>query len=158
DLLTGLRGLLIAGLFAAAMSSTDSALNAMSSSIVVDLGIGKDRAGAWGARLTNAVCGLALIVVACVFVLAEGGKQEGLIPFALGVMIYAYAGLLGVFVSSLLLGRGNSASIGCALLAGACTVASMRYLLEPAPSLGWRMLGGFLVSVAVCAVGGRARS
>lgn len=152
DLPTGLRGLLIAGLFAAAMSSTDSALNAMSSSIVVDLGFGKKDAGARTARIVNALCGSALIVMACIFVLAEGGKSEGLIPFALGVMIYAYAGLLGVFVSTLLLRCGNALTILCALAFGAGTVAVLQFVVDPAPSLGWRMLGGFLVSLTVCSL------
>jgi len=152
DLPAGLRGLLIAGLFAAAMSSTDSALNAMSSSVVVDLGFGKKDAGARTARIVNALCGAALIVMACVFVLAEGGKSEGLIPFALGVMIYAYAGLLGVFVSTLLLGRGSAKTVLCALVLGAITVAVLQFVVDPAPSLGWRMLGGFLVSLAACSL------
>lgn len=152
DLPTGLRGLLVAGLFAAAMSSTDSALNAMSSSVVVDLGFGRKDAGARTARVVNVLCGSALILVACVFVLAEGGKDGGLIPFALGVMIYAYAGLLGVFVSTLLLGRGSALSILCALVFSAGYVAALQFMVEPAPSLGWRMLGGFLMSLAVCSL------
>lgn len=152
DLPSGLRGLLVAGLFAAAMSSTDSALNAMSSSVVVDLGFGKAHSGAGVARLVNALCGLALIMMAGVFVLAEGGKTGGLIPFALGVMIYAYAGLLGVFVSTLLLGRGSGLAVLCALIAGACTVAALQFSVTPAPSLGWRMLAGFVVSLAVCSL------
>ena len=134
------------------MSSTDSALNAMSSSVVVDLGFGKEEAGARAARIVNALCGAALIVMACVFALMEGGKSEGLIPFALGVMIYAYAGLLGVFVSTLLLGRGNAKTIPLALVFGAVTVAVLQFVVEPMPSLGWRMLGGFLVSLAVCSL------
>lgn len=152
DLPPGLRGLLIAGLFAAAMSSTDSALNAMSSSVVVDLGFGGKAPAARVGRIVNAVCGTALIAVACIFVLAEGGKSEGIIPFALGVMIYAYAGLLAVFVSTLLLGRGSAASVVAALLTGAVTVAVLQFAVDPAPSLGWRMLAGFLVSLAVCAM------
>ncbi len=150
DLPAGLRGLLIAGLFAAAMSSTDSALNAMSSSVVVDLGFGKQKANARIARVVNALCGVSLMMMAAVFVLLEGGKSEGLIPFALGVMIYAYAGLLGVFVSTLLLGRGNAISVISALVSGAMTVAILQFVVEPTPSLGWRMLGGFAVSLAVC--------
>lgn len=158
DLPVGLRGLLVAGLFAAAMSSTDSALNAMSSSIVVDLGFGKGKeSSAWTARIVNALCGLYLIAVACLFAVADAGKSEGLIPFALGVMIYAYAGLLGVFVSSLLLKRGNAVSIMLALVGGAMTVAIMQFVIDPAPSLGWRMLGGFLVSLGVCCLGSERR-
>lgn len=152
DLPAGLRGLLIAGLFAAAMSSTDSALNAMSSSVVVDLGFGKESVSARTARIVNALCGIGLIVMACCFVLMEGGKSEGLIPFAIGVMIYAYAGLLGVFVSTLLLNRGSATTVLCALVTGACTVAVLQFVVDPAPSLGWRMLGGFLASLIVCSL------
>ncbi len=156
DLPVGLRGLLVAGLLAAAMSSTDSALNAMSSSVVIDLGWGDKDTSSRTARLVNALCGVSLVATACVFVLMEGGKNEGLIPFALGVMLYAYTGLLAVFVTTLLLKRGSARSIIAALLAGAVTVGLLQFVIETPVSFGWRMLAGFLVALAVC-VSGRPR-
>ncbi len=153
DLPIGLRGLIVAGLFAAAMSSLDSALNAMSSSIVLDFGH-KGEHSARIARLGNIGCGVALAVTAAVFALADAGREAGIIPLALGVMIYAYAGLLGVFVSVLLLGRGSSMSVLLALISGAATVLAMEHLPAmaelPTPSLGWRMTVGFIVSLVVC--------
>lgn len=155
DLPVGVRGLMIAGLFAAAMSSTDSALNGMSSSLATDFKVFTNaRAGT--IRLLSAGCGLALMLTACGFVLADAGRQEGLIPFALGVMIYAYAGLLGVFISALVLGRGSAVGVILALLAGAGTVAWLQFGLNDTPALGWRMLAGFVVALGVCAASGKA--
>lgn len=157
DLPVGLRGLLVAGLFAAAMSSTDSALNAMSSSISLDFR-GARALTAWSARLTNALCGFGLIAAAVVFALLEGGKAEGLIPFALGVMVYAYAGLLAAFVVCLFTRRGNALSVVAGLLVGAIIIAALRYVpawmgLEFAVSFPWQMTIGFLIATGVCAWG-----
>ena len=152
ELPVGLRGLLVAGLLAAAMSSTDSALASMSSSLVLDLKIGPPTGTA--ARVGNVLCGSALAVVASIFALASAGEEGGLLPFALGVMVYAYAGLLGVFVGVLLLNRGSAGTVVAALVVGAASVYLMQFHAGdvglPTPSLGWRMLGGFLLSLAVC--------
>ncbi|MEL6329720.1 MAG: hypothetical protein AAFR38_08670 [Planctomycetota bacterium] len=152
DLPIGLRGMLVAGLFAAAMSSTDSALNAMSSSLVVDFGLGRSRLA--DARLVSIACGAALTLCAGAFALSQGGREEGLIPFALGVMIYAYAGLLGVFISVLLLGRGSTVSVVTALVLGAAVVALLATGVLGSISIGWRMLAGTLVSAAACSLVG----
>ncbi|MEM9066149.1 MAG: hypothetical protein AAGB51_11735 [Planctomycetota bacterium] len=151
DLPVGVRGLLVAGLFAAAMSSTDSALNGMSSSLVIDLHLlGGAKGDARGVRLMNAACGLLLTACAVAFAVAEAGSAEGLIPFALGVMVYAYAGLLGVFISTLLFRRGSAASVCAALLTGAAVVAGLQFVPESPPAFGWRMLLGTAASTAVC--------
>jgi SSS family solute:Na+ symporter len=157
DLPVGLRGLLVAGLFAAAMSSTDSALNAMSSSVVVDLGVGGGDPTARTGRTVNALCGGALVVAACGFALGDAGREAGLIPFALGVMVYAYAGLLAVFVGVLLLRRGGVWSVRAALLSGAAVVGALQFTPGLGVSLGWRMTLGFAVALVVCVLGGRGR-
>ena len=132
----------MAGLFAAAMSSLDSAVNAMASSAVADLrprnhGAPPNSPPATRARLaTSRVMVVAMGTLLTVFavgaaLLQQAGGQT-LIDFALGVMSFAYAGLLGVFGAALFTRRGNVASVIAALVAGAYVVL----LLQPW-SLGW---------------------
>ncbi len=155
DLPIGLRGLIVAGLFAAAMSSLDSALNAMSSSLVLDFKTSESSASpARIARIGNVACGVALALTAGGFAVADAGREAGIIPLALGVMIYAYAGLLGVFVSVLVLGRGSSRTVIAAVISGALVVLLMQHVPDSldwtTPSLGWRMTAGFVVSLLIC--------
>ncbi len=121
----GVRGIMLAGLFAAAMSSLDSALNAMSTSFNSDF----RRAGAEDptlrrSRVMNVAFGFALAGVAIGCAAWQQGSEEGLIPFALGVMVFAYAGLLGVFVAVMFCGRGTAASVTTALAASGCAHSS----------------------------------
>ncbi len=160
---TGLRGLMIAGVFAAAMSSLASAVAAMASTAVVDfyrpLRPGRSEAhymrasriavGAWGAILAA----FALVCVAW-----QQNSGAGLLQFAIGVMIFAYTGLLGVFLTALFTRRGNGLSAGLAIFAGFAAVLVMRFpawfsLELPALSSGWQMLIGSALAFAVCAAG-----
>lgn len=119
----GLKGLMLAGLFAAGLSSLNSALNAMSSTFINDFYLRwkPDRTQAHYVRVGRravVVWGTVLGVFAsgCVFWQRAGGQT--LIDFALGVMAFAYAGLLGVFFTALYTKRGNSASVIAALVVG----------------------------------------
>jgi Na+/proline symporter len=122
---SGLAGLAMAGMFAAAQGSLDSAINAMASSAVADLywplrrRLGKpvdssSKAGRAGVLLVGA----ALILFAVVSAWVYNEKTQTLIPFALGVMSFAYTGMLGVFLTALLTRRGNTASVLAALGTG----------------------------------------
>ncbi len=153
----GVRGAMLAGVFAAAMSSLDSALNAMSTAAQAEL---KREVTLRQSRLLNSGFGVLLALTAGVFAISQGGRESGLIPFALGVMVYAYAGLLGVFVAVLVFRRGSSVSIIAALAAGAGVVAVLQWGHEwvgvpVRVSLGWRMLAGSLVSLAFALMGSR---
>ena len=163
----GLAGLAMAGLFAAAMSSFDSAVNAMASSLVADLQPG--RAGGRGAGGTVAASRWAVIgmgVLLSVFAIGAALMQQAggqdLINFALGVMSFAYAGLLGVFLTALLTRRGTVTSVVIALVAGALVVLAMQpYVLAPMTeamfgepfAIAWPywMVVGTAVSFAICA-------
>ncbi len=145
----GMTGLMMAGLFAAGLSSLNSAINAMSSTFVSDfytrwapdrdpvhyVRVGRAAVVGWGLIL-------ALFATGCVFWQRSSGQT--LIDFALGVMVYAYSGLLGVYFTALFTRRGSTASVVAALAAGFLAVV----LMEPAawslaldlPSLRW-MLG-----------------
>jgi solute:Na+ symporter, SSS family len=122
---TGLAGLAIAGMFAAAQGSLDSAINAMASSAVSDLywpirknlGLEVDKAGATP-RVAVAFTGAVLIGFAIVSALRYDAAQRSLLNFALGVMTFAYTGMLGVFLTALLTNRGNTKSVLLSLLTG----------------------------------------
>ena len=124
---TGLSGLAMAGMLAAAQGSLDSAINAMASSAVADLywpirrRLGKRvNAGAQAKapRLAVAGMGAVLVLFAVLSALRYDPKKNTLIDFALGVMSFAYTGMLGVFLAALFTRRGNSTSVVIALIAG----------------------------------------
>lgn len=105
----GVAGLIIASLFAAAMSSLSSSLNALASSTTYDLlkpmyGIGWDQEKELRvSRLTTIFWGVILTGSAFLFTwlqLSEG-DQPAIVELGLGIASYTYGGLLGIF----LLGR-----------------------------------------------------
>src|SRR5690606_3495019 len=98
----GLTGLMMAGLFAVGIGSLNSALGAMSAAFVNDvyrpmrpgredghyLRVGRAAAVGWG---------VVLGAFACWCIRWHDAENQTLIAFVLGVMTFAYAGLLGVF-------------------------------------------------------------
>lgn len=129
DMPTGVKGLMMAGLFAAAMSSLDSALNSMSSTTVADFvrpwrarrahhAAAGDRTERRIARGASIFWAVSIGLFACLCIIWHRSAQETLIAFALGVMTYAYAGLLGVFFTALLTKRGSARSAVAAMIAG----------------------------------------
>jgi len=70
-----------------------------------------------------------------------------LISFALGVMAYAYSGLLGVFASAIFTKRGNSKLVPYALVGGFLTVLSMQgYTFGLNVGFAWQLVIGTFVS------------
>lgn len=163
---SGLRGLMLAGVFAAAMSSLASSLSAMASTAVCDfyrpMRPGRDEAHyVRVSRIAVLLWGVVLAAFACFCVWWQRWRGEGLLEFAIGVMTYAYAGLLAVFLCAIFTKRGNARTAGLAVIAGALCVVVMDWaprlpvLDAPKFSIGWRMLVGTLVAFAVCAAGRR---
>ncbi len=166
----GLRGLMMAGLFAAAMSSLDSALNAMASTTVSDFyrpwrykrGLGDITPGKQVrvSRFAVILWAAALGGFAALCVFWQRYSSEKLIDFALGVMVFAYGGLLGVFLTALFTKRGSSRSAVVALLAGFVVVVLMKLgavLLEVTPiAFGWQMVVATTLSFVVCCTGRRS--
>jgi solute:Na+ symporter, SSS family len=66
------------------------------------------------------LCGFALV---CIWWQQQGG--ETLIAFALGVMTFAYSGLLGVFFTAMFTRRGNATSAVVAMVTGFVIVLIM---------------------------------
>ena len=131
----GLRGLVTIGVIAAAVSTVTSALNSMSSVLVSDFyrpwrearGAAADRhyvhAGRWG----MAAVAVAMFATAVLSYYWQKHSDMPLLEFVLSVMVFAYAGLLGVYAVALFTTRGSTASVIAALLTGFVTV----FLLQP---------------------------
>lgn len=163
ELPVGVRGLAVAGLFAAAMSSLDSAINAMASSAVADLINPLREKPGGGASLPPIVSrlivvgmGVLLTGAALCMVAVYDPEEDTLIRFALGVMAFAYAGLMGVFLAVLLTGRGSTASVIGALATGLAVIAVSRYVpLVAGVGLAWPywLVVGVGASFAVCCTG-----
>ncbi|RYD68312.1 MAG: sodium:solute symporter [Sphingomonadales bacterium] len=132
----GLRGLVTAGIMAAAVATTNSALNAMSSVLIEDFyrpwreknGGAAEHHYVQAGRAGMGVIGVAMLIVAVLSFYWQHYAKLGLLEFALSVMVFAYAGLLGVYMTAIFTPRGTSASVIASLIAGFVTVL----LLQPA--------------------------
>ena len=165
---------MIIGLLAAALSSFNSAINAMASSFVADIYLpirkkmGKeiktDADQMSSSRMMSAVMGAVLTGFAIVTAVMQQASGLNLVDFATGVMCFSYAGMLGVFVVALYTKRGNTGSVIAALVAGLLIVLLMQpYILTPLSTalLGkpifiswpWWCPIGAGVSVLVCLMG-----
>jgi len=168
----GLRGLMLAGLFAAAMSSTDSALNAMASTTIADFYrplAGDHRSNPAAelkvARLAVLFWAVILGAFACFCVFWQERSGSTLIGFALGVMVFAYSGLLAVFCTALFTRRGNAVSVAAALATGFLCVLLLQdfawkrwaptFNIDFTLAFPWKMLIASLLSFAVCCIGKR---
>ena len=119
----GMSGLMMAGLFAAGLSSLNSALNAMGSTFINDfykeLRPGRTpRHYVFAGRVAVAGWGVILGGFACLCVYWQRAENSTLFDFVLGVMTFAYAGLLGVFFTALFTRRGTTDSVVNSLVAG----------------------------------------
>lgn len=141
----GMTGLMMAGLFAAGLSSLNSAMNALSSAFITDfyrpLARGRDdnhylKVGKIG------VAGFGFILggFAVLSVFWQKARPETtLIDFALLVMVFAYSGLVAVYLVALLTKRGNSRTIIAALVTGFVTVIILQSLFAQELAFPWQM-------------------
>jgi len=139
----GIRGLLTAGVFAAAMSSLDSALGAMSSTAVTDFyspwlakgerhratgpgGIDHDRRLLSAARWFSAGFGVLLVAVALGF-----SRAEGLLWLALEWASLLLGSMLGVFLlGALTRNRGRDAANVAAMLSSVAMLGGLKLYQE----------------------------
>ena len=166
----GVRGLATAGIVAVAISTMNSGLAAMSSVLVSDFyRPWKERraspdaahyvtAGRWGMLLFAGL--LAAMAVLCFY--WQRYTDMALLEFALAVMAFAYAGLIGVFFTAVFTRRGSTLSVVAALLGGfAAILVQQGYVVD---SLGlpaaikslafpWQLLIGSGFSIMLCMVG-----
>jgi SSS family solute:Na+ symporter len=142
---TGLRGLLLAAILAAAMSSIDSALNSLAAVTLEDVaGIAPGRQPVWLSRGVSLAWGLFAVVSGIVFARSGSGVLEtiNLIGSAF------YGPVLAVFTLGVLAPRltGNAPLVG--LFAGLLSNLAIGRL-APGISWLWWNPAGFLVTCAV---------
>jgi Na+/proline symporter len=170
----GLAGLFLAGLFAAGPAGINSGLNSMASTFVEDVyrrvRPGRDeRHYLKAGRAAVVAAGAMLGLFACACIVLYDSARNSLLGFVLGVMSFAYAGLLGMFFTALFTRRGSTASVIGGWFAGFAVVA----LLEPVAwawwtsflpdsldalkrltiAFPWRLVIATAVSFAVCLLG-----
>lgn len=144
ELPSGVRGLMFAGLFAAGMSSLDSAICAITATWVSDIAPTEAQAGSpqrialWTCA---ALAAAALAMGAYQAALADRpGALPNLVEFALSAMSVLYGGLLGVFsVGFLAPGQGTdqSAVTGLALGAGLGLALFLQPLVTGEAWIAW---------------------
>jgi len=136
----GIRGLLIAGALAAAMSSLDSALNALSSSAVVDIyqphfkKHASERHYLSVSRLFVVVFGLALVGIA---IACRGIEQILWLAFKIGA--FTYGSLLGVFLLGVIAKRGSNKGNIIAMLSSVIVVTIL-FMTERYTHIAWPWL------------------
>src|SRR5213595_2761901 len=122
----GMRGLLLAGIFATAMGSLSTALNALATSFTRDWYVTYIRPGANGVDSLRAVrwatvgFSILMIVVASTtsyFVIVRPSVR--IIPIVLGIYGYTYGSVLGIFLAGMLTkSRGNDRGNIIAMIIG----------------------------------------
>lgn len=131
----GLRGLVTIGICAAAVATTNSALNAMASVLIQDFyrpwrdarGPVAERHFVQAGRAGMVGIGIAMFLMAVASYYWQRYSTMGLLEFALQVMVFTYAGILGVYFTALFTRRGTTGSVIAALLVGFGTIV----LLQP---------------------------
>jgi solute:Na+ symporter, SSS family len=130
ELPPGVRGVLVAGIFATAMGSLSTALNALATSFTEDWYrpyIRKDASQAQivrAARVSTVVFSILLILIGSATAYAKIVLNARIIPIVLGIFGYTYGSLLGVFLVGLLTKRrGSEAGNLLAMMCGFLVVA-----------------------------------
>lgn len=150
----GILGLMLAGVLAAGPAGINSSLNSMASSVVADLyrPARPDRPEAHYVlvgRIATILCGVVMGVFAGFCVEFQGHKD--LIDFALGVMPYAYAGLLGVFTAAVVFRRVPEWWAVAAMPVGLVAVVALTIWTKW--STPWQLVIGSSAAFAVCVAG-----
>lgn len=150
ELPPGVRGILLAGIFATAMGSLSTALNALATSFTQDWyktrirPEANDREVLSAARWSTVGFALILVVIGTATAYAKIILQARIIPIVLGIFGYTYGSLLGVFLVGLLTKRrGSERGNLIAMSAGFVCVSLLSglhndlwALMHPAAALG----------------------
>lgn len=141
---SGLRGLLVAGILAAAMSSIDSALNSLAAVTLEDV-LGRDpgKEGVWTARATSLAWGLFAVVSGLAFAHSGTGILE--LVNLLGSVFFGP--MLGVFSLGVLGAGGKGRHALAGLVVGLAANSTLALLLPELSWLWWNP-AGWLATVA----------
>lgn len=117
-------------------------------------------------RILVVFMGAVLTAFAVVAAIMQGAGGQSLVDFALGIMSFSYAGMLGVFLCAVLTKRGNVTSVVIALIVGCLVVLALQPYILPYWSgklFGttleiawpwWTLIGGS-ISFGICSLGKR---
>ncbi len=164
----GLRGLVTVGVIAAA--AINSGLISMSAVLVNDFyRPWKERRGEHSeqhfiraGRMTMVLLGLALFAMSILCYYWQRYSSIPLLEFVLGVMAFAYSGLLGVYFTAVFTQRGSSASVIAALVAGFLTILAFQGFIVDSLGLPigmktiafpWQLCIGTAVATVICLLG-----
>ncbi|MFZ4484644.1 MAG: sodium:solute symporter family transporter [Chthoniobacterales bacterium] len=145
----GVRGLIVAGVFATMMGSTSAALNALATSFVRDFyfpylggGNASDQRAVSVARISTVVFGALMVGVATAAAYAVLQTNITIIPLALGILGYSYGSLLGMFLLGMLTERrGSDRANVVAMLAGMAAVLVLCRVKVPSIEIGALLTG-----------------
>jgi len=162
----GMRGLVTVGAVAAALSSSNSVLGAMSSVAVEDLykpwkqkqGVTDEMHFVKAGRMAVLFFAVALSLMAMLSYYWQRYTDLPLLSFALGVMAFAYTGLLGVYAAAIFTKRGSAATVPLALIGGFLTVLLLQpYVLGAVfgfkLGFAWQIVAGTVVAFGVMLMG-----
>ena len=170
----GLRGVATVGIVAAAVATTNSAMNAMSSVLIEDFyrpwiskrTVRDDAHFVRAGRAGMAAMGAAMFVMAIVSFYWQRSANVPILEFVLAIMTFAYAGLLGVYFTAIFTQRGSNTSVILALSAGFLTILALqKYSIDflglpaalKAVAFPWQLCLGTLVAFLTCVAAPRER-
>ncbi|HYD13863.1 MAG TPA: sodium:solute symporter [Allosphingosinicella sp.] len=168
----GIRGFVAVGVLAAA--AVNSGLISMSSVLIQDFyrplaerrGPRDEAHYVRAGRIGMVLLALALLGMSVLCFYWQRYTAAPLLDFALGVMTFAYSGLLGVYFTLLFTRRGSTASVIAALVAGFVAIGLQQsYVVDllglPASwkslAFPWQLCLGTAVAFATCIVGKQRR-
>lgn len=151
---SGIRGLLVAGIFATAMGSLSTALNALATSFTKDWYLpyinpgASERALVRSTRWSTVVFSVVLVVIGSLTAWAVIVMPKArIIPIVLGIFGYTYGSLLGVFLVGMLTrrrgsNRGNIIAMVCgfvvvAILSGLYNDVLILLRMQPFAQPDW---------------------
>jgi len=154
----GLKGLVTVGAIAAALSSTNSVLSAMASVAVEDIyrDIVKDKTPKHYLNISRFMVVLFAILLSIMATISYYWQQYTSLPllnFALGVMAFAYASLLGVYFAGLFTNRGSQKRVLYALIGGFLTVLILQeYIIGIKVDFSIQIILGTIVSFGIMTI------
>ena len=159
ELPAGVTGLLIAGVFAAAMSSLSSSINSLASTSAYDfwapaVGAEKDEARTLAAgRAFTLLWAVLLTGGAVLFVPLSTGTAA--VEVALAIASLVYGGLLGAFLLGIVSPRADQRSVILGMTVGVGTVTLIWVFLRAQVAWPWFALIGSIITFVVGAALGR---
>ena len=148
----GITGLLIAGIFAAAMSSLSSSINSLASASAYDfwgplVGTDDDERILRAGRVFTLLWAGALVLGAIVFI--PMGQGAAAVEVALGIASLVYGGLLGAFFLGIVAPRASSMGAVTGMTAGIGTVTVIWVFARTEVAWPWFVLIGTGVTLVV---------